>query len=152
MNDPAVSSSTNEGTSFARSARGRLTDRQSTILIVFGLAFWLAAALFIRLAPYGLWDGGVGTMMLFAFTVPVALLSVKVAKRVAGLAPDQVLPGVAIASAAAMLCDGIGLVWWSIYGESDRLPGAAWLLWGVGMILFAAFFHARRQGSSTAQS
>ena len=115
-------------------------------MIAFGLAFWLVAALFICLAPFGLFDRGVGTMVLFAVTVPLAWLSVQVAKRIAALAPAQVLQGVAIASAAAMLCDGIGLVWWSIYGEGDRLPGAAWLLWGVGLILFAAFFDARRQG------
>lgn len=132
--------------SFAEaSSRSHLADRQVAILIGFGLVFWLIAAVFIGLAPFDLFNGGANTMLLFAVTVPLAWIAVQVAKRIATLSPDQLLPGAAIASAAAMLCDGIGLIWWSIYGEADRLPGAAWLLWGVGMILFAAFFGGRRR-------
>lgn len=131
----------------ATPASGRLSGRQLIILIAFGLAFWLVAAVFIRLAPFGLFDRGPGTILLFAVTVPFAWVSVRIAARIATLGPAQLLPGAAVASAAAMLCDGTGLIWWSIYGEGDRLPGAAWLLWGVGSILFAALFDARRQGS-----
>jgi hypothetical protein len=147
MFSSAFSQTTNDVDPTTKLPRSRLTDQQLTVMIAFGLAFWLVAALFIRLAPAGLFGRGAGTMILFAITVPSAWLSVQVAKRIAALATAQLLPGVAVASAAAMLCDGIGLIWWSIYGEGDRLPGAAWLLWGVGLILFAAFFDARRQGS-----
>lgn len=126
-------------------ARGYLANRQITILIAFGLVLWFVAALFIRLAPFELFQGGANTMLLFAVTVPLAWPAIQADKRIAKLSPDQLLPGVAIASAAAMLCDGIGLIWWSIYGEADRLPGAAWLLWGVALFLFAAFFDSRRR-------
>jgi hypothetical protein len=131
--------------SVAQPADGCLSNRQLVVLIAFGLAFWVVAALFIRLAPFGLFGRGPGTILLFAVTVPLAWFSVEVARRVAALSSEQLLPGLAIASAAAMLCDGIGLIWWSIYGAGDRLPGAAWILWGVGLILFAAFFSARRR-------
>lgn len=124
---------------------GDLRDRQVASMVAFGLVFWLVAALFIRLAPFGLFDRAEGTILLFALTVPLAWISVQFAKWIAVLAPDQLLPGVAVASAAAMLCDGIGLIWWSLYGEGDRLAGAAWLLWGVGLILLSAFFDGRRQ-------
>ena len=125
----------------------RLSDRQIAILVSFGLVFWLVAALFIRIAPFGVFERGAGTVVLFASSVPVAWLSVGIARWIATLAPAQLVAGVAVASAAAMLCDGVGLIWWSVYGDGDRLPGAAWLLWGVGLILFAAFLDARRQGS-----
>ncbi|PAX07071.1 hypothetical protein CKY28_13555 [Sphingomonas lenta] len=124
---------------------GRLSDRQAAILVAFGLAFWLVAALFIRIAPFDVFGRDVGTILLFAATLPLAWASVRVAERIAALAPDQLLPGVALASAAAMLCDGVGLIWWGLYGDGDRLPGAAWLLWGVGLILFAAFLDGRRR-------
>ena len=140
-----VLQSTNETRHAASVPDDRLADRQVAILVAFGLAFWLVAALFIRLALFDVFNRGIGTMLLFAATVPVAWVSVQIAKRIATLAPAQILPGVAVASAAAMLCDGIGLIWWSIYGQADRLPGAAWLLWGVGLLLFAAFFDGRRQ-------
>jgi hypothetical protein len=143
----SVSKSAQEVDPIVRHADGRLSNRQLVVLIAFGLAFWLAAALFIRMAPLGLFGGGPGTMILFAMTVPLARFSVEVAKRIARLSSEQLLPGLAVPSAAAMLCDGIGLIWWPIYGDGDRLAGAAWILWGVGLILFAAFFSARRQGS-----
>jgi hypothetical protein len=146
MIHPAAPREPNNSGATMRRSPGRLTDRQSAILIAFGLAFWLVAALFIQSAPLAFFDGGIGTMLLFAITVPLAWVSVEIAKRVAALAPDQTLPGVAVASAAAMLCDGIALVWSPIYGDGDRLPGAAWILWGVGLILSAAFLDARRQG------
>ena len=54
----------------------RLTNRQLTILVGFGLVFWLVAALFIRFAPFGVFDRGVSTMLLYAITVPAGWISV----------------------------------------------------------------------------
>ncbi len=147
MQSPSTSQRSKDAGTLATPVSSRLTSQQLTILVGFGLVFWLVAALFIRFAPFGVLDRGVSTMLLYAITVPAGWISVQVGKRLAALAPDQLLPGMAIGSAAAMLLDGIGLVWWSIYGVADRLPGAAWLLWGVAMILIAAFVEARRQGS-----
>jgi hypothetical protein len=142
-----LSRSTTDGRLAVGDAHDRLAARQIAILVAFGLAFWLVAALFIRFAPFDVFNRGLSLMLLFATTAPVAWLSVQIAKLIARLTPGQLLPGVAVASASAMLCDGIGLIWWSIYGGADRLPGAAWLLWGVGLILFAAFFDGRRRGA-----
>ena len=147
MHMPAAPDRPSQLVSTSNKDANRLTDQQIGKLIAFGLIFWLVAALFIRWAPLDLFAGGGGTRLLFAATIPVAWLSVQLAKRLATLTAGQLLPGVAIASAAAMLCDGVGLVWWSVYGEGDRLPGAAWILWGVGCILFAAFSVDRRQGA-----
>jgi hypothetical protein len=144
MQMPAASDHPTELEPTANKEGSRLTDQQIVKLITFGLVFWLVAALFIRWAPLDLFAGGASTMLLFAVTIPAAWLSVQLAKRLVTLASGQLLTGVGIASAAAMLCDGVGLVWWSVYGEGNRLPGAAWILWGVGCILFAAFFVDRK--------
>ena len=113
-------------------------------MIAFGLAFWLAAALFIRLAPGVVFDRGLGTALLYAGTEPVAWASVQFAGRLATLTPGQALPAVAIGSAAALLCDRVRLLWWPIYRAADRLPGGAWLLWGVGLSLIAGYRDDRR--------
>jgi hypothetical protein len=55
-----------------------------------------------------------------------------------------------LASATAIICDGISLTWSTLYGPEtkDLVPVAAVLLWGVGHILFAAFIWARRAGAA----
>jgi hypothetical protein len=89
-------------------------------------------------------------VLLFAVTVPAAWGSVWLAGRVANLRPAQLVPGTAFACAVAMLCDGVALTWApGVYGgASARLAlGAAWLLFGVGAILIAAFVTAGRRGA-----
>jgi hypothetical protein len=127
----------------------RLSPRQITILVVWGVLFWFIAAMFIRLAPAELFSGSAPTALLFAASAPIAWLAVWITRQLASLRHDQIVAGTAIASAAAMLCDGIGLTWSSLYGSLGAVPlaAAAWLLWGVGLILTAAFVAARRRGA-----
>jgi branched-subunit amino acid transport protein AzlD len=129
----------------AQAASVPLSNRQLAIIITFGIIFWLIAALFIRIAPFGLFARGPATIALFMVTMLVAWLPVRLLTLLAALSAPQLVPGVAIASAAAMLLDGVGLIWWPVYGAADRLPGAAWLLWGVGWILIAAYGENHRQ-------
>jgi hypothetical protein len=133
----------------ASAAPARLSRRQIAIVVAWGVLFWFVAALFIRHAPAELFGGGAATALLFAFTALIAWPSVWITRQLASLKPDQLVAGTAIASAAAMLCDGVGLTWSPLYGPAGAVPvaAAAWLLWGVGLILVAAFVAARRQGA-----
>ena len=128
----------------------RLSRAQAARLAVLAVVLWYLAALFIRFAlPAGLYGGGPG-VLLFAATLPLAWGSIRLAERVAGLRPAQVVPGTAFACAVAMLCDGVALTWApGVYGgASARLAlGAAWLLFGVGAILVAAILVAGRRGA-----
>lgn len=129
---------------------GRLSRAQLGRLAVFAVAFWYVAVLFIRFGLDAGWYGGAPGALLFVVTVPGAWGSVWLAMRVARLGPAQVVPGTAFACAVAMLCDGVALTWApGVYGgASARLVlGAAWLLFGVGAILVAALFTARRRGA-----
>ncbi len=128
----------------------RLSRSQAARLAVLAVVIWYLAALFIRFGlPARLYGGGPG-VLLFAATLPVAWGSTRLAERVAGLRPAQVVPGTAFACAVAMLCDGVALTWApGVYGgASARLAlGAAWLLFGVGAILVAAILVASRRGA-----
>lgn len=122
-----------------------LSPRQAATLAAWGVLLWFAVALFIRWAPPALFGRGVATALLFAAAAPIAWVSIWATQRVAALRPDQLVAGAALASAAAMFCDGIALTWSSLYGPgTDLVPAAAWLLWGVAAILTAAFVTAHR--------
>lgn len=133
----------------ARSAQSAsLSPRQAAILAAWGVLLWFMVALFIRWAPPALFGRGAATALLFAAAAPIAWALIWVTQRVASLRPDQLVAGAALASAAAMFCDGIALTWSSLYGSgTDLVPAAAWLLWGVAAILIAAFAAAHRYGA-----
>src|SRR4051812_46746620 len=105
-----------------------LTRRQVAILVFLGAAFWGAAAAAIRLSPRGLVDpvrGAIG----FVITLPVAWLSVRLTRRLAGLSAETVVRGVALASVVAMLIDGAALRWApGVYAGDDTVIrfGSAW--------------------------
>ena len=132
----------------ARSAQSAsLSARQAAILVAWGVLLWFAVALFIRWAPPILFGRGLATVLMFAAAAPMAWASIWATQRVASLQPGQLVSGAALASAAAMFCDGIALTWSSLYGSgTDLVPAAAWLLWGVAAILTAAFVTAHRHG------
>ena len=123
-----------------------LTRIQIAKLVALSLGFWVLATLYIRLLPNALVSPIQGSLG-FITTVPVAWLSVRLTKAVGGLAPDQLLAGVTVVGATAMMIDGVALRWFSgVYGSADltvRL-GAAWLLWGYGVSLLIALIMALR--------
>jgi len=133
----------------ARSAlSASLSPRQAAILVAWGVLLWFSVGLFIRWAPPVLFERGVATALLFAAAAPIAWVSIWATQRVASLRPVQLVAVAALASAAAMFCDGIALTWSSLYGlGTDLVPAAAWLLWGVAAILTAAFATAHRLGA-----
>ena len=117
-----------------------LSKVQITRLLALSVALWIAATLYIRLLPNALinpFQGSIG----FITTFPVAWLSVWLIKVVGRLSAGELLFGVAVVGASAMMIDGAALRWFpSVYGVDPvalRL-GAAWLLWGYGMSLAVA--------------
>lgn len=119
------------------------------LLAGWGVVLWLLVALTIRIAPPVLFERGAWTALLFAGALPNAWLTIWLTRRLFSLSAVQIVPATAIASAAAMLCDGVGLTWTTLYGPGtkDLVPAAALLLWGVAWILVAALIEARRAGA-----
>jgi hypothetical protein len=121
------------------------TRSQVPILTIVALALWGAATLTIRLFPDALTDPLLGGLS-FVTTLFFAWGSVVLIRRTARLATDQLLAGVALVGAIAMMIDGAVLHWLpAVYGdEAEALrAGAAWLLWGYGVSLAIALLMAR---------
>ena len=112
---------------------------------IFAILFWFVAALFVNYGSQAGFFGGIAGLFMFVITVPVGWLSVKLLKKIASLHSSQMISGIATATAVATFFDGIALTWMrSLYGSSAELvlPGAAWILWGVGVTISFAYLEA----------
>ncbi len=116
---------------------------------LLGIVLWLDAALFIRYgAPSWLFAGAAAGVALFVLTIPLAWMLVWCLQRISPQGSNQVVAGVAIAAAAACLCDAVALTWRpTLYGErpGEQLPAFAWLFWFVGVSLALAVAMGRRR-------
>lgn len=125
-----------------------LGRKQLAILIVLGVVFWFVFAMAVRFTSgLGIFGGVVG-VATFLLSIAIGWLIVLLLRRLAGLSVGQLVPGVALSTAAAALCDGIALTWMpSLYGTepAEVLLGAAYILWGVGVLIILAYVMAVRE-------
>jgi hypothetical protein len=113
---------------------------QVLVLIALSAVFWVLATLYIHFLP-GAFTNPVQGATGFITTLPIAWLSVLLTRSVARLSANQLLPGVGIVGAIAMMIDGIALRWFPTAYSGDQIIlrlGAAWLLWGYGVSLCVA--------------
>lgn len=129
-----------------------LTPVQIVLLVVLGVAFWVAAATGVRIgSTFGIF-GPIASLISFAAAAPICWLSVLLIIKVAQLRADQIVPGISLGLGVATCCDGIAITWASwLYGSDPAqiALGAAWILWGVFLFTAAAFAEAYRQGYRT---
>ena len=108
-------------------------------MAALGVLFWFLGAMFIRYVP--IFDAANGMLaLLYAATIPVVWVSVRLAAIVARLETAQIGNGILVATAAALVIDGTALAWFpAVYSASGAaVPlGSAWLLWGAAW--FAGF-------------
>lgn len=116
----------------------RLSLTQALKLTALGLIVWFIGAMAVRLGrPLGLFEGYMPA--LYVATIPIMFATIWVVRRIAGLTAAQYPAGVALATAAAIACDGLVIAFApGLYGgpgESLAL-GAAWILWAgaIGFI------------------
>jgi hypothetical protein len=124
-----------------------LTTARTVRLSCVSLILWLIATAYIRWMPDTFTDPMKGSLG-FVTTFPMAWASVWLVRRLG--TPDQLLAGVALVGALAMMIDGAALRFFpAVYGADEltlRL-GAAWLLWGYGVSLGIAWIWAARETS-----
>lgn len=122
-----------------------ITRHQAGMLVALAVAFWVVAAVGLALDPGAVQPGWRGDLS-FVISIPVAWLCVWLARRIAKLAPHQLITATALVVAMDTLLDA-GVLRWvpQIYGAdpSSQALSAAWLLWGYGASLIAAFMMTR---------
>jgi hypothetical protein len=117
-----------------------LKASQIAILAAVAAAFEIVTALYIRWFPDTFTDPVRGAIA-FAAAIPVGWLSVRLLQRAARLLPEQLLAGVCLVGALAMIADGVVLHWVpGLYGHDDTVLrfASAWLLWGYGVSIAIA--------------
>jgi hypothetical protein len=134
---------TNEAGGQSRTLGGTAVTR----MVVAGALGWALAALFIRYANGARLFAGAAELGLFALCFPVAWGTALLLRAGGRLRREQIVPAMSVGVITALFLDGIALTtapW--IYGATPDalLPAAAWLLFGVGTFLAAAFLEERR--------
>jgi hypothetical protein len=126
-----------------------LTSSHIVRLVGIALALWALATAYIHLWPRVFLDPAMAALG-FVTSLPMAFLSVWLTRKLAGLQMSQLLAGVTLVGAIAMMIDGLLLRFGpGIYGSDDALlrAGAAWLLWGYGVSLAFAFLWVSIKGT-----
>jgi hypothetical protein len=116
--------------------------------VSLGVVFWFEALLFIRFGGESLFvNGNPWLLLLFAASIPIAWVLIKISTVVGKIERESVLTAVAIMALTALLLDGVALTWFqSWYGlaQTGLLLAAAWLLWGVGISLAIGYWVSRQ--------
>jgi hypothetical protein len=81
-------------------------------LVLLGVVLWVLVTINIRLMPNSFTDPLLGAIA-FLLALPAGWVSVWLTKVVGKLSWDQLLPGVSVVAAVAMMMDGAALHWCS---------------------------------------
>ena len=126
-------------------------SRNSWIFAALGVFFWFADALFIRFTGVELFHLGSNWLIgLFLATPFAGWVLIKTCLAVTGIPEEEALSPITILCSTGLLLDGIAISQYRwLYGDTLEhvLLGAAWLLWGVGVLMLLAIYFATRSGN-----
>ena len=128
-----------------------LSAGQKLSSVAVGVLLWFVFIFVVRSIPWA-FDGGIRSVLLFLLTIPLTWSFVLLLKRVASLTSHTLFEGVALATFAALLLDGLVFTFFSQwYGSTQEhiRYGAGFIFWGAGMGMLVAWF---MRGSSTLES
>lgn len=124
-----------------------MNGRQVAIAAILGVILWYVAAVLLSvLGPMGALSGGTRGLT-YALIWPGTLPFVLLIWKATGVARAQLGLAMAVATSAAMLCDGVALGWFpGLYGGGDAQTAAsgAAILWGAAVGQIEGMLIARR--------
>jgi hypothetical protein len=114
-----------------------ISSRKRITSILLGLALWFVAAMIVHYLPQ-MMDGSIGTLTMFAISIPNAFITIWLFEKLVKPAPGELLQSITWGMATALLLDGIGVSFApSLYAgiSSATQYGAALIMFGAGVIL-----------------
>lgn len=122
------------------------------LLVVLGVVFWFAAAMFIRATGPAIFsENNPNLIIMFVLTFPISYAFILVSQKVGKLQKPEISEAVVIMTITATFLDGVALTWFrQLYAHTFdvALYGAAWILWGVGAGLFLGHLMTNRNRKS----
>ncbi len=115
-----------------------ISASKRNISILLGVALWFVAAMIVHFLPQ-LMDGGFGTLIMFAVSIPNAFITIWLFEKLVKPSPGELLPSITWAMLTALMLDGLGISFApGLYAgvSSATQYGAALIMFGAGVILF----------------
>ncbi len=125
-----------------------ITAQQRMISIALGAALWFTAAMIVHFLPWAM-DGGMGSLIMLAVSLPNALITIWLYERLVKPARGGLLPSMVWGMITALLMDGLAVSFApQIYAgvSSATQYGAALIMFGAGVILLLTLMRDQRNG------
>jgi hypothetical protein len=109
------------------------SGQQLAIIVVIGWTVWFAGALLCRFIGDMGWFDGQARLVVYAAMIPGTVPVILALRKLARLDADQIALASSVATAAAIMLDGIALAWFpALYGAGDAQLAASGgaILWG----------------------
>lgn len=120
-------------------------------LIGLGVVFWGLGVATIRYGGHIMYANNRRRIASYIAGIPLGYIMIRTSELLLSITPKQRVTTTAIVACAAIMLDGIALMWFPTLYENPPLRqrntfssisfsrmGAAWLLWGVGTALLVA--------------
>lgn len=109
------------------------STQQLAIIVVTGWTVWFLGALLCRFIGEMGWFDGQARLIVYAAIIPGTVPVILILRKIAVLAADQIALAASVATAAAIMLDGIALAWFpALYGAGNAQLAASGgaILWG----------------------
>lgn len=132
-----------------------MKNSKNLLFVGLGIAFWFIAAMIVRFGNETIFSASNSYLLiLFISTIPISYGFLFVTIKLSKLKLNELLKPVSIITLVAMLCDGIAMTWFGeLYGKTCEIVhfGAGFILWGVFVGLFLAYFHSNEKLKSNSK-
>lgn len=124
---------------------------QLPVLLLLSILFWVNGIRIVKIMNYYSYWGGVGSIIIFALSFPVALFAIKGVTKILKLAEKQVYPAIILIVALVGLLHGITLTYrpemYRATGES-LMFATAWIIWFSGATILTLFYIQQKDSPS----